>query len=139
MRTRLLYIITGLIVVIVVLHYAALSYSLYWHFWWYDLIVHFFGGIFAGVLVAWILFFSGYLEKISITTKSLFLASVVGAIVIGVGWEVFERLIGHTWSPEGYWLDTGIDIVMDILGGILGFLLISKYYKRDISEDEALV
>lgn len=139
MRTRLLYIITGLIIIVSALHAGALSYSLYWHFWWYDLIVHFFGGVFAGLLVAWAVFFSGYVKRIHITTKSLFLASIAGAIIIGVGWEVFERLIGHTWSPEGYWLDTGIDIVMDILGGILGFLLISKYYKRDISEDEALV
>jgi hypothetical protein len=52
---------------------------------------------------------------------------LVVTLVVGIGWEVFERLLGHTWSVEGYWLDTSVDVVLDLLGGVAAF----SYFKHE--------
>ena len=119
-RSRLLSLIAGLIFLIASLHLAATLFSLYWTLWWFDIILHLLGGIFAGLLVLWLRFFSGYIGTSPVPPgKKLIPLVVLGVVGIGVGWEVFERLLGHTWSVEGYWLDTTVDIVLDLLGGML--------------------
>jgi len=139
MRQKLLHILAVLILVVVALHLVAFQYSLYWHFWWYDIVVHFLGGLFAGLLSAWIVFYSGYIRDPRLTRWSLFLAIILGTLAIGVGWEVFERLLGHTWSPEGYWLDTSTDVLMDVLGGLLCFLFLARNIAVDTSLSKPLV
>ncbi len=106
---------------IATLQSVALTFSLYWYVWWYDLVMHFLGGMFSVLLAVWFCFFSGYTPFSRPTALLRFV--VLSAIVIGGGWEVFERVFGSTWSPEGYYLDTGIDIVMDTSGGIVAYLL----------------
>lgn len=117
-RTRLLHILFGLVILVAALHGAATASSLYWWLSWFDTFPHFFGGMFVSLLTVWLWFFSSYLGAHSLPRpRTLFWITVVSALIIGVGWEVFERLVGITWSPEGYWLDTYSDIISDILGG----------------------
>lgn len=139
MRHTLLRILAGLVLIIATLHAVAFQYSLYWHFWWYDILVHFLGGLFAGLLSVWIVFYSNYVRAPRITRGASLIVVIGGALVIGVGWEVFERFLGHTWSPEGYWFDTGVDIFMDILGALLGFAMIVRHAQSNIADDTPLV
>ncbi len=128
LRTRLLYVLAGLIALVVVLHGVAVAYSLYWRLSWFDNFPHFFGGMFVSLLCVWLWFFSGYMGTHSLPRpRTLFLITVLCALAIGVGWEVFERLIGLTWSPEGYWFDTRSDVLADVIGGVVVglFLLFS--------------
>lgn len=130
-RNRLLNILAGIIFAISVLHAVAMAFSLYWQWWWYDLTVHFLGGAFAALLIAWFFFFSGYTTLRLPNQSRLLWFAILGVLAIGGGWELFERLLGHSWSPEGYWLDTGIDIVMDVLGGLGAYVLFLKDSGKD--------
>ena len=122
-RDRLLLILAALVLAIFALHIIALFLHLYWVLWWYDIIVHFLGGAFTGLLIVWLRYFSGYfgVPRIAASEKELMYLILVGTLGVGVGGEVFERAFGHTWSLEGYWLDTAVDLIMDIAGGITAF------------------
>lgn len=132
-RERLLRTLAALVCVIAVFHIAATLFYLYWKFWWYDMLLHFLGGIFIALLVLWIRFFSGYfgVPPIPLQHKALRFA-LLATLCIGVGWEVFERALGHTWSVEGYWLDTSIDIALDVAGGLVGFLFFKRRYLHHV-------
>lgn len=121
-RNYLLHVLAILACAIAAMNFLAISFHLYWMFWWYDIILHFLGGIFVGLLVLWLRFFSGYLgtSRIPSTTSVLFFV-VVATLSIGIGWEVFERVLGDTWSLEGYWLDTALDVILDFLGSLVAF------------------
>ncbi len=121
-RIRLLRILALLVCAIAVLHIAAIVFSLYWTFWWYDMPLHLLGGIFIGLFVLWLRFFSGYFGAPGIPSGArVFCFVVIATLVIGIGWEVFEYLWGHTWSVEGYWLDTSTDVAFDLVGGLIAF------------------
>ena len=129
-RDRLLRVLAVLSLGIAVLHIGAIVFHLYWFFWWYDMFLHLLGGVFIALLVLWVRFFSGYIKKPAIfSVRRVFLFTLLGLLVIGIGWEVFERLLGPTWSVEGYWLDTGIDIALDIVGGVVGWFYFVKKYR----------
>ena len=134
-RARLLRILALLVCVIALMQSAAIVFSLYWTLWWYDILLHFLGGIFIGLLVLWVRFLSGYFPASSFlwSPGRLFLFTLFWTFIIGVGWEVFEWLAGNTWSIEGYWLDTTLDVVLDLIGGIAGFLY---FIHKHISHDE---
>lgn len=128
-RVRLLHILALLVCAIAVLHIAATIFYLYWEFWWYDMLLHFLGGMFIGLLVLWLRFFSGYISTPAfLSARHAFLFTLFWLVVIGIGWEAFERALGHTWSLEGYWLDTSIDVALDIIGGVVGFLFFKDKY-----------
>ena len=60
------------------------------------------------------------------------LAAILGTIVVGLGWEVFEYSAGITFNTVGnHALDTVKDLVMDILGGYAAYLyfIAQKFHK----------
>ncbi|OHA21540.1 MAG: hypothetical protein A2849_03905 [Candidatus Taylorbacteria bacterium RIFCSPHIGHO2_01_FULL_51_15] len=118
-RQSLLAAIAVLIGCITALHFIATSFYLYWLFWWYDIILHFLGGAFSALLLLWLRFFSGYFgtPRTPSASEAVFFA-FFAALSIGAGWEVFERVLGHTWSVEGYVLDTSLDMLLDTTGAI---------------------
>lgn len=128
-RTRLLHILALLVCVIAVLHIAAIVFYLYWELWWYDMLLHLLGGVFIVLFVLWIRFFSGYVAvPAHFELGRAFLFTLFWLLVIGIGWEAFERALGHTWSIEGYWLDTTIDVAFDIAGGTVGWFYFVRRY-----------
>ena len=94
--------------------------------------MHFLGGVFVGLLVLWLQFLSGYFGTPALpSSRKVFSVMLVAVLAVGVGWEVFERLLGHTWSVEGYWLDTSVDVVLDLLGSVVAFFHFkSRYMNR---------
>lgn len=84
--------------------------SLFWKYAWYDTMLHFLGGVSAGFGVVWAL-------SVSIRTRS-FVVAFLGVLAVGVAWEVFEILIGFP-KEANYAFDTGMDIFMDLIGGML--------------------
>ena len=133
-RTSLLYILAGLIIIVAALHGSALMFSLYWHFSWFDILPHTLGGMFVSLLSVWLWFFSGYMGAHPIPTSVvLFWVALFSALSIGIGWEVFERVLGHTWSPEGYWFDTHVDIISDTVGGIIIGLFLARTAQQTLN------
>lgn len=125
-----------LIAIIAILHFLALRFYFYWTFWWSDIIMHFLGGLWVGLIVLWFFFFSGFVYKnINLVRQSkIFLITITSVIIVGVLWEVWE--VWEVWArlvfinEAGYFLDTSLDIVMGILGGIVAFIYAKKYLKN---------
>ncbi len=106
MRLRLLISTLVLAGVIALLQDIALAEYLYWKWWWFDILMHFLGGVLVGGIG---LIISDVLN----TPKKITL--LFSLLAIGIGWEVFEWVFGlydGAWDP----VDTGIDLIMDTLG-----------------------
>lgn len=107
-----LHILLGTLVVatsIAVLHQLALEHFLYWKLWWFDVLLHFLGGVLIGGIA---FVFSDVYKTPRLLTLILIL------LIVGIGWEVFEwifKLYDGAWDP----VDTAIDLAMDTLGAFL--------------------
>ncbi|MDP3763081.1 MAG: hypothetical protein Q8Q92_00225 [bacterium] len=113
-KYSLLYTTLGLAILLWVLNLIALTLYLYWTMGWYDIMMHFLGGITIGMLVIWFL-------KIEDRSLKSFLTAVAWVIVVGGAYEVFEYVNDLTFSTQEYSIDTAIDLVMDALGAIFAY------------------
>lgn len=131
-RTRLLLPIVFLIWVIFGIHSIALMLHLYWVFPWFDILMHFLGGVWVGLFLLWFLYYSDYLSPTLLPKKTLASILLFG-FLLGLLWEVFEIIVQSKTGVrfEGNWaLDTAIDLGMDIFGTTLGTLLGSVLGKK---------
>lgn len=131
-RNSFLIQIFVLIVCIAFFHITATIFYLYWSIWWYDLPLHFLGGIFITLGSLWSLFFSGYVRAIRVRNPfSLLLIALVITFSVGILWELFEFAVGPDFARQGYVADTVVDLIMDIAGSLTGYLFFyfMKYEK----------
>lgn len=99
-----------------VTHVIALELFLYWRFWWFDIPVHFIGGVVVALGV-----FTLHDLRIVIPARLLQLIPVLLLVIlVAMVWEVYEILIG-TPIESDFMLDTLTDIGMGILGGLAGY------------------
>lgn len=103
-----------------VTHYLAQQWYLYWLYPWFDNPIHFWGG-FTVALGSQTPTFASLTHMRPKTV----LGCVVLVLGIGILWEVFEWLYVINDMSE-YVIDTTLDLVMDVLGGIFGFFIIKK-------------
>jgi len=129
-KRSLLYVGLGLAFLVWVLNSVALNLYLYWTVGWYDVMMHFLGGLTIGVLVMWVLGFENRSWK-------NFLIAFIAVLIVGVGWEIFEYINGMTFSTEKYAEDVFHDIVMDSLGAIVAYLF-STSSSKSISPTQSL-
>jgi hypothetical protein len=104
-----------------VVHYLALSFSLYWEYPWFDMPVHALGGACAALSLF-------VLSDLGVPLPHMALrpvAVVCFALGVGVVWECFELYAGIAPSAN-YALDTSLDLLMDVLGGAIGYLVGSR-------------
>jgi len=128
-RLKMLFLVFLLATAVALLDYLGQIFRLYWALWWFDLVMHFLGGLVVGLFLAWLYVF--VLKKKP--DGRLIWASVVGVIIIGSLWEIYEVFIGINVTHEPYVWDTTIDIILDITGAIIG----SKYIKNQIEISNA--
>lgn len=93
-----------------VLQWWAVTDFLYWQYHWFDIPMHFLGGLAIGV------FLVGFLYR---KRPFLFLLLFVLATV---GWEVFEYYFGIP-RESNYASDTMHDLIMDAVGGLIAYLV----------------
>ncbi len=99
-------------------HFLALTFFLYWKLWWFDVVMHFFGGI----TVALGFFTLKDLVR-QIPDRFLYVVPIMaGALFVILAWEIFEYQFG-LFKSDGYVVDTVTDIVLGLVGAFLGFLL----------------
>ena len=128
-RSTLLALCSLCVLIGLVLYVMAETFSLYWAFWWYDVLVHFFIGFTGGLGLYWGLFYSGLFFKGELESRAHAVVWTLFCVMLwGGAWEYFEYFFAITDSHEGYLLDTINDLVLDGCGGALGALLAS--YKR---------
>jgi len=97
------------------LHLEASANAWYFYFWWFDILMHFMGGLILGLLLFWIATRIGHRGS----DRALFLKVLVVVLVIAVGWEVFEYM-HDIYGKGNYVLDTTGDIIMAVIGMYIG-------------------
>ena len=115
------------LVVLIALHLAGSYFSWYWSYPWFDVIIHILAGLWVGLVFLWL---ASYLNQINslveYKAKSLLIA-LISAGLIGVVWELLENF-GHLAfvNANGYGLNTAMDILNDVIGGVLAYLYFIK-------------
>lgn len=84
--------------------------------------MHFLGGFVSALIIlsvmAWRANYSLDLAK----SSGLLVLALLGALVVGMLWEIFEYQAGLVWNALGdYPFDIFKDLVMDIAGGYLAY------------------
>lgn len=105
---------TAVVLLVAAVHLSAMQWYLYWYFPWLDLLSHFLGGLWIALATAWLL---SYVSR-DVTLLRLIFA----AMVIGIGWELFEFFAGIP-REANFVFDTSLDLLMDFTGGVCGYAL----------------
>lgn len=96
--------------------------------------MHFLGGFFAGLATLWFYYLAGFHKQLSAASSlQVMIVALIGALTVGIFWEIFEYLAGVTFDVLGnYALDTAKDLTMDITGGYVSYLffVFKKYHKN---------
>lgn len=111
----LLWLLVG-IAGIAALHIGALQWQVYWMVWWFDVLVHTVAGAWVALALVWLLRRWWWYAVPPAQADRWLAVGVGGALLVGIGWEVFEVLIGVPVTGETYILDTGIDLTADAIG-----------------------
>ncbi len=106
---------------LLLLHMFALKLYLYWTTWWMDIINHFLGGVVFAIIS--FIFWKNVLKKDVVD----FFIVILSVLFIGILWEIFELYFGLTFvDAKGYVIDTILDIMMDITGGVCSYIYYIK-------------
>jgi hypothetical protein len=142
-RRSILKLLLYIIYALAGLHFLALGFYLYWTFWWFDLLTHFLGGLWVGLAALWLIYFSGYIPKPALKSRTALYVAIGAIAGIGIIWELYEIsldvFLGIPIRPD-YALDTAIDLVMDVLGALTGwavFMVVAR--DRLVEMDESPV
>jgi fatty-acid desaturase len=111
--------------VFAVTHLIATAGSLYWYYSWFDILMHFWGGLLIGLGVHAVC----RLKSVSVhPTLTVVLVTITAAVV---SWELFEWFTG-LYNPVQYALDTAQDVLLGFSGGLLTHFILSHLYNRKI-------
>ena len=106
-------------------HLIATAGSLYWYYWWLDVVMHFWGGVLLGAGVHAL----SRLKSFSFTPTLTLMLSVL--ITAAISWELFEWFTG-LYNPASYLLDTTQDLLLGLGGRLLAHFILSHLYNRKI-------
>ncbi|MBI5400638.1 MAG: hypothetical protein HZB12_00770 [Candidatus Yonathbacteria bacterium] len=115
---RIPVLLVVLLVAIAVVNWLAESYYWYWRMRWFDMPMHFAGGVWlAGVAMWWRYY---HHEKLPVSFLQILTTCLVAALGVGLLWEVFEAELsfvtaGHINAVP----DTLKDLLFDTIGGIV--------------------
>lgn len=134
LKTPLFKTVFFLILLIAVLHITALIFHFYWELEHFDKLMHFLGGFWIALVTLWFLFLSGFVKHPWLKKRGLrffLLTAFLSSLSVGVAWEVFELWGMITFIDDpGYWEDTILDIVFDVIGGLVAGLYVFGIYNR---------
>lgn len=101
-------------------HQFAVEASLYWYFWWFDILMHFWGGL----LIALGIFALATFRRLTFKPT----LSVVFVVAVGfvVSWEAFEWYVG-LFNPALHLTDAVMDMFLGIAGALLGYLVLKRF------------
>lgn len=113
----------ALISLVALLHLAALKYFLYLEWWWFDILMHFLGGLWVGVAALW--FTRQYILRRALTPRLALCVTLASIAAVAVGWEFFELWAGVPITPN-YAKDTALDLSAGVLGALAGYAYVMK-------------
>ena len=120
---------------VLILHIFATEFGLYESFWWFDIPMHFIGGL--GVAVAIIEILNIFVAEKKLVIESLILKTlfIIGLTALfAVAWEFLEFFLDFYYSAgmQSSLTDTMKDLSMGIIGAnvIAGLVLLKSYFKK---------
>lgn len=125
LKKPLIWEILALSVVVAVLHKIALVLFLYWTVSWFDILMHFLGGLLIGLISIFIFFILRFVSIPKNHILNVFIITVGSVLIVGLVWELWEVFVGLTNVLKDQ-VDTAIDIVMDLIGASAAFLYAKK-------------
>ena len=119
-KKKILVRITSLILFICVLNFMAMRFYWYTSMWWFDMPMHFLGGLWVGLVFLWLL-------KPKEFNFLTILKIIFGVLIIGLSWEIFEILVNHLAAQDPFnTLDTLSDLSFDLMGASFSILYFTK-------------
>ena len=100
--------------------------KLYWYssIRYFDMFMHFLGGIWVGLMSLYFFTF----QRISL---KLVVRVLLVVLAVGVGWEIFEFLVNDAFAQNPFnYLDTFSDIFFDLSGGLCAILYVLVPFKN---------
>ncbi|MES2087787.1 MAG: hypothetical protein V4467_02210 [Patescibacteria group bacterium] len=110
-------------VIVAALHTLAVTFFLYWHYWWFDNILHFLGGLCLGFASLGI-FFLYRKSRVSPKPNTVLLVALISVLIVGGVWEIFEYCNGFTDNSIGSY---PLDVVKDLTFGVIGSYVAYRY------------
>lgn len=109
------------------LYYLGNIFYLAWYYWWFDMIMHFLVPFTGGLGIFWGLFDSGIIFRDRFQSRvAMIVPTFICALLVVIGWEIWEYANGLTDSTEGYVLDTINDLILGSIGVLLACLIATK-------------
>jgi len=135
LQMRLLGITAGLAVVIVLTQIFTLYVNLYSIYPQFDNFMHFMGGLFVAYLI-YTISLKYFPNKITRHLKLVFYI-LLSVFIVGFLWEVFEFFVDLLVAQNGQdYVDSGTDLVFDMIGALFASLLIWRFHIPEKKEDE---
>jgi hypothetical protein len=122
-KNRLLYYAFAVLIILGLLFSVSGS---FWDMRWFDSLMHFLGGLSAGLFAVWVWYVSGLFGWDVPTKKQVFITALFWAMFVGVGWEFFEYVNGMANPIGSYALDTFNDVFADFIGGVVAGLFAGR-------------
>lgn len=100
-----------------ILNFFGIYLALYHLLWWYDMPMHFLGGLFTGLLVLYIVLRQKSI--VCLPNIKIILISLYFILAIGFAWELYEFFVKTIIVGEQFiFRDSISDLFFDLAGGI---------------------
>lgn len=106
-----------------------LAINFYWYslVWWFDMPMHFLGGLWVGLASSFVWLYSGWIVPPKAITRTTILAIFFSIFLIGFLWEIYEFIVQYMIPHGGVLaspLDSLSDIFFDCAGGVTALLYV---------------
>jgi len=105
-----------LALLVATIHWTAEIYDLYFLISKLDILMHFLGGLLIGLIILALLFVRGLFGFAHTHNGVVIMTTLIGVLLVGLGWELFEVFFDITAINKINMLDTLSDLVMDLIG-----------------------
>lgn len=105
-----------------------LAHKFFWYslIWYFDMIMHFLGGLWVGLFFIYVVSFK---KSISYGIN-IFLNIIIATLIIGLLWELYEYYLNIVSGTDFILADTISDLLFDLFGSIVAILYFLKIIMR---------
>jgi hypothetical protein len=136
-RKQILYLSFILILIINFLHLWAIGNYFYWVYWWFDILMHFLGGLWVGITFLWT--YTIFFRDDLLNRKKIFLMSFIMILLTIISWEIFELFIQNDLSDPNFLSDTSSDMLLGMIGGSVAYrYFVFNFIENKIQNPESL-
>lgn len=116
--------------ILIIFGLNSLATKFYWYssIWYFDIIMHFLGGFWLGLLF----FYFVYSKILPNFDKKYLVNILIGVFLVGFIWELYEILVNMVFAKNAFDLqDTIEDLIADMTGGLTSYYLLKYIIKNN--------